>query len=1046
MKKIVLLSLILCFMLTACKNFLNAGKVKDEITAMIDYNNAPAYTILVEADRASGALLKPITGELKKKATDVFPVKFEPNEGYKFYKWVAFCKDPLGENDSISNYIEFEDETSLETNVTFKKGLKNIVIRPVCPAIPEVQVEIDGDNGNFSPSKGVYTKKAGSVTSVIFDADPSFAFIQWKIIDKTTGSEIPNGKYLLLENPTESRTSFEIVDTPASDSDIKLLLQPVTMERPEVLSWWPDTKGDRATKDASIQVVFDREIDEDSIYYTSDEFTQINAPDKNIYWFYSSKNGRPYAYEDPDEENPIKVYKNIVIRYDDDPTSNINHCYGEPVFDNPRSITLPVDRSLNENDFPKDWSSILVSFEKGLFYYVKISDDPEIKKTVKMSQSKRWIYEVNNETDTKAPVLTTYTVKTSATDGTDIPAKNIPTNDKLNYSNITSYDGDTFFYTNTMYVNFALNDGLNSIAKTFEIYYRKAYDEYYNKTNQTAWNSKTITYHSTGKSASYTGEINFLSSEYGFSDGLYQIYFKFTDASGNPRYYPGDPSAVITNPQPPTTTFNICIDNGTHISMPDQTITQYEEKMVLKLANSNQILPGDLKSITVYNGTTLLKSFDNTVTVEQLNSVEIPLNSWETYNINVNYVDYKNKNSLKTFQYTTPKPTITPKHLDFTNGNLFSVLDLGLSSIPNPETVTLLVTVEKLDSNNNYVPITPSADGKYEIKQGNVYHIEIDGSKNGSSINRISREYTMFTKPKPLDVRFTPVVNSHSGDVYQCELSYIIPRIPSENSGIRYKVNGVETSNNKGTTTIKYISGSTPEVSPFTVETLPPAGINFEVTDSSSFVAPLNLQYYGKTKEAVIQNNTVMAFKVQKYYDNLPSANLSDTAINIVYNGNLLAGPQVIYNASTSDVTISIENNSIPVDTSLKASQGMYFVIESVKYSTLKYIARDEYVICPTAATAVSNLVYNKDNKTLTWTNPPQDEFATIKIYAEYKPVGSGVYQIPTRALFGEISDKSINSFVCSNISSLELLSSLKFSVNTTNAAGTETTKVITVK
>ena len=289
MKKIVLLSLMLCFMLTACKNFLNAGKVKDEITAMIDYNNAPAYTIFVEADRASGTLLKPITGELKKKATDVFPVKFEPNEGYKFYKWVAFCKDPLGENDSISNYIEFEDETSLETNVTFKKGLKNIVIRPVCPAIPDAQIKIDGDNGTFSPSKGVYTKKAGSISSVIFDADPDFEFIRWQIFDETSGTEIPNGKYLLLENPSEFRTSFELVDTPDPDSGIKLLLQPVTMERPQVLSWGPVTNNGRTTKDASIQAVFDHEIDENSVYYTKDDIGPIEAATPHIYWWISEK-------------------------------------------------------------------------------------------------------------------------------------------------------------------------------------------------------------------------------------------------------------------------------------------------------------------------------------------------------------------------------------------------------------------------------------------------------------------------------------------------------------------------------------------------------------------------------------------------------------------------------------------------------------------------------------------------------------------------------------------------------------------------------------
>ncbi len=1028
-------------MLTACKNFLNAGKVKDEITSMIDYNNAPAYTIIVEVDRASGTLLKPITGEVKKKATDVFPVKFEPNEGYKFQKWEATCTDALSENDSISNYIVFEDETSLETNVTFKKGLKNIVIRPVCPAIPDAQIKIDGDNGNFSPSKGVYTKKAGSITSVIFDAQTDYEFIRWQILDEATGAEIPNGKYLLLENPTESRTNFEVVDTPDPDSGITLLLKPVTMERPQVLSWGPDTKGERTTKDASIQVVFDREIDENSIYYTDDDVSQIEATTPNIYWWNSAKNGKPYAYKNLDKENPIKVYKNIVIRYDDDPKSNINICYGEPVFDNPRSITLPVDRSLNEDDLPKDWSSILVSFEKGFFYYVKISDDPEIKKPVKMSQSKRWIYEVNNKTDTEPPVL-----KTNATDhyinadsktGNDITGKQLGTSStKLDYSTIQTLDNEkTIYYTNKIAVKFNLTD-TNGLTQKFEVHIKKAYDEYYKSCNETL-QPLEIAYHSTGKNAFYEEIIDFSSQGYNLSDGLYQIYFKFKDACGNPCYYPDS-----TNKDPPTTTFNICIDNGTHISMPEQTITQYEEKMVLKLADSNQILPGDLKSVTVYNDSTTLKTFSNTgtpINIADLTDVEInELSSMKTYNIKVEYVDYKDQTSTEQFSYTTLKPTITPKHLDFTNGNLFSVLDLGLSSIPDLETVTLLVTVEKLDSNNNYVPITPSANGKYEIKEGNVYHIKIDGRKNGSSINRIYKEYTMFTKPKPLDVRFTPVFVENPKD-NECIVHYSIVRTDDE---YFYCVVNNNIINNSGNTIEGYVtlSLSTDETitsDSFNVTTQPP--VPCDISDATTFSTYIPIIPYGIASGARRETSTGKLSEIRiletKEFVNTAECNRT---INIIYNGRQIASDTLTGTETELNplvVTIASEN----IISSTSPLEGISFIIESIDDNTNQYIARQEYIYSY-RANPVLDLSYSTSTSspadpyidyTLTWTNPAEDKYCGLQVSASFKWSKSGKQEI----IGPFVIDKNATQYTFEDIPSRSI-EFLQFTVSTTNYAG----------
>ena len=118
---------------TSCENFLKGGEVKDEIVSIIDYNNAPSYTINVEALKGSGTIKTPVTGEVEKKVTDTFSIRFEPADDCKFLKWEAIVHD-LAEGEDFTKYISFENPESLETKVTFKKASsKVIVIRPVCP-------------------------------------------------------------------------------------------------------------------------------------------------------------------------------------------------------------------------------------------------------------------------------------------------------------------------------------------------------------------------------------------------------------------------------------------------------------------------------------------------------------------------------------------------------------------------------------------------------------------------------------------------------------------------------------------------------------------------------------------------------------------------------------------------------------------------------------------------------------------------------------------------------------------------------------------------
>ena len=169
-----------CF--TSCSNFLKGEQIKEELERILAYNNSKSYTILVTADKDSGQIKKPISGEVSKKATDVFEIKFEPEPGYSFARWEA-SSEALPPGESIYDYIEFEDAQNPDTKVTFKKELSSIVINAVCPHLPFVNFELKGGNGNISPVTGSYTCIQTYTYRLAFEPESYYEFIRWELYD-----------------------------------------------------------------------------------------------------------------------------------------------------------------------------------------------------------------------------------------------------------------------------------------------------------------------------------------------------------------------------------------------------------------------------------------------------------------------------------------------------------------------------------------------------------------------------------------------------------------------------------------------------------------------------------------------------------------------------------------------------------------------------------------------------------------------------------------------------------------------------------------------
>ena len=185
-------------LLASCENFLNGGDVKDEIVSIIDYNNAPSYPINVEALKGSGTIKTPATGEVEKKVTDTFTVRFEPSDDHKFLYWEAVVKD-LAQGEDPSAYITFENPESLETKVTLKKASAQvIVIRPVCPA--RLTYTFEQDSGELYPR----------------DSSIEFTFNQTLAEGKL---ETSAEKYISIQNLPENTAVSTYYNAPAINSN-----------------------------------------------------------------------------------------------------------------------------------------------------------------------------------------------------------------------------------------------------------------------------------------------------------------------------------------------------------------------------------------------------------------------------------------------------------------------------------------------------------------------------------------------------------------------------------------------------------------------------------------------------------------------------------------------------------------------------------------------------------------------------------------------------------------------------------------------------------
>ncbi len=405
-----------------------------------------------------------------------------------------------------------------------KKDIDDQIALANAPAFP---ILIDGTKGKFSPSKGSYPLKVTQGMDISFESDTDFGFIRWEVFNARTGESLDTSEYIEIADSTSDKTSIKLLREP--ESEIQLGVRSVVSARPQIISYTPSALG--MLKDSSIQVLFNRNMDTSSIYYSEKEREELKASegisDGDFLSTMLGDETKYYGYT----KGGNKFFKNIMIT-NNKTGDNINDRFGVPVFESPR--TLSITASKESGHMLDDYTQVLVELEKGFFY-------TEQEKNVEMAGSKMWMYQVNNKTDDKPLVITNQ-------NGSDLFTAKLSDETQLVQSasfapNQSGFEGLRFTGDGKLDLDINVRDpdGGSGPNSYFTLNVKKLYGENYVDIGQQIAKSLTVDFQSvTSDEAMFEGRIDLEEEGFSIDEGVYELSFEFKDRSNNSMTYPSD--------------------------------------------------------------------------------------------------------------------------------------------------------------------------------------------------------------------------------------------------------------------------------------------------------------------------------------------------------------------------------------------------------------------------------------------------------------------------------------------------------------------------
>lgn len=467
---------------------------------------------------------------------DVIDVKFVlDSDKYIFEEgWEQSDNDTL-----ILGETDYDDLSGIyKVKATVVAQCDTFQLKPVCKPISQVIINFETNEGVMSPVGEALYKNSRSYP-LSFNPSSEYQFVEWRVYRRGNLLSDEEKDFITIANPENAITTFQM-NFSANNTPDPFEVKPYCIERPIVLNTTPINSNAGCYRDEQITVLFDKDMDESSIYFTEKE---IPAGKVTINATREGKTDLIYAYADSvsDDEygNKIyvnKVYKNIEIKNLANQAS-LNEYFDEPYFESNTKLVIKTARKAisggkTESMAPPGSTQIVVTVSKEMKCIVD-------NISVKLATNKKFNYLTNQFIDIDPPQFanSVQPVVKHTRKGTSKTTKTSINTTSAVYSDMTDSLADSL----SMYLCFT--DNLSGVD-TINMYYKRVFNQNYDSVSETVKASPLTCQFSADKKYGYFGKNYDDSTKKGDpdtidlsklnnGDGVYEIYFGVKDVNGN---------------------------------------------------------------------------------------------------------------------------------------------------------------------------------------------------------------------------------------------------------------------------------------------------------------------------------------------------------------------------------------------------------------------------------------------------------------------------------------------------------------------------------
>ena len=399
----------------------------------------------------------------------------------------------------------------------FKSKLEKDISYAQSPSFTILVKPEKGSGTVVKPAMEETVQKVTDTFAIQFDASTGYDFICWKAESQSLKEGEDIDDYLCIENKNSSETSVTFLK---ELSDI--IIKPVVAKRAQIISWSPALSSVFSLRDSPITVVFDRSMNENSIYFTDEEKSELKERLSLKETDFLTSGTHTYAYK----KDQNIFFKNILIS-DAGESINMNKYFTVPVF-NADCTSLFIDVDLE--NLPPEFTQIAVTIERDFFY---TAEENGSTKDISLSQEKKWLYSVSNEKDDAAPEIIRALLTVTGEKG-----EKLSLCESSKYSSFSDIAHLTPFQKGkelTLSLDFMVKDEGVGLKDYFEMVITKVMDANYNSCLEEKERTFTLPLEGNSLFAFYKEDLHILSlynlnAQTGeLSDGMYRIEYHFYD-------------------------------------------------------------------------------------------------------------------------------------------------------------------------------------------------------------------------------------------------------------------------------------------------------------------------------------------------------------------------------------------------------------------------------------------------------------------------------------------------------------------------------------